>query len=66
MNIKSAIKFSTGWLSICQLTTYSCYKKLIAHKMMGKTGVSIGKANCYVSQGTSNITCVLRSNPKAL
>ena len=30
------------------------------------TGVSIGEANCYGSHGTSNITGVLPSNPKAL
>ena len=30
------------------------------------TGVSIREANCYVSHGTSSITGVLTSNPKAL
>ena len=59
MDIKSAVKFSTGLLNIRQLTRYS-YKKLIVHHMMGKTDVSIAEANCFRSWNKKHYGALLK------
>ena len=64
MDTKSAVKISTGWLSIPQLTAYPFYKKRIVHQMMRKTGTSSGEANCFsvTEQVTVRVLVGFREN----